>query len=399
MGRTMPARLRPRFLTGLCVAFVLGAATLPVAACPFCPSAAMSLAEQLSIAEGTLLVTWASAKPDTDDKPGSTTFQIQQVIKGIDGVKVGGKVVLNRYRSGKTGEMFLLMGADTGTERGVDWGDPLEVTQTSLKYILESPTPEIDPQERLAYFLKYLENVDPIIANDAFAEFANAQYTDVVALRQKLPREKLREWIVKPETLQVRIGFYGMLLGLCGDETDAKLLEQRILQPAGEFRLGVDGMIGGYLLIRGAAGLEVIERHKFRQKGVPFSETFAAMQALRFMWTYGDGKIAPERLRESQRVLLDNPNLTDLVIADLARWKDWSIQERLLAMYGKAPYETTQAKRAIIRFMLASTKDLPAGKPGATLPVHVVRGQAALAKLRQIDPKLVAEAERFFLSE
>ncbi len=32
------------------------------------------------------------------------------------------------------------------------------------------------------------------------------------------------------------------------------------------------------------------------------------------------------------RMLLDRPELADLVIADLARWEDWSVQDKLMAM-------------------------------------------------------------------
>ncbi|GIS58489.1 MAG: hypothetical protein CM1200mP2_07140 [Planctomycetaceae bacterium] len=103
--------------------------------------------------------------------------------------------------------------------------------------------------------------------------------------------------------------------------------------------------MSGYLLLVGEKGLPLIEQLKLknqflvdangkvltdkkgRKKLVPFSETYAAMQALRFMWSYADGRIAKPRLGQSMRILLDRPKLADLVIADLARWKDWSIRE------------------------------------------------------------------------
>jgi len=125
---------------------------------------------------------------------------------------------------------------------------------------------------------------------------------------------------------------------------------------------------------------------------VPFSETYAAMQALRFMWTYGE-RIDKERLRESMRILLDRPELADLVIADLARWEDWSIIDRLMSLYDAEEYGIPSIKRAIVRYMLVASKNKP--EEGAAAD-HVKKAQKYLDTLRKTDPKTVKQAERFF---
>ena len=51
------------------------------------------------------------------------------------------------------------------------------------------------------------------------------------------------------------------------------------------------------------------------------------------MWTYEPDIIPKGRLKESLRLLLDRPELADLVIADLSRWKDWKIMDRLMTIY------------------------------------------------------------------
>jgi hypothetical protein len=214
-------------------------------------------------------------------------------------------------------------------------------------------------------------------------------------------------------------------------------MEQRVVNKGeDEFRLGIDGVMGGYLLLKGPAGLDVVDKAKFLDKKVPFSETYAALQALRFMWQYGDDRISKERLRASMRLLLDRPELSDIVIADLARWKDWTVQDRLRGMYGQEAYDVPSVKRAIVRYMFASTKDTgdkPAADKGASekvapeqpaagdspkpaaeanpkpvspvgtgtivaagpVPPHVAKGLKYLDELREKDPKLVKDVERF----
>lgn len=229
-----------------------------------------------------------------------------------------------------------------------------------------------------------------------------------------MPREKLRKWVTSPETPATRLGLYGLLIGLCGNGDDAQAIEKRIVQETEDFRLGIDGLMSGYLLLSGNEGLEVIEKTKLKDASVPFSETYAAMQALRFMWKYAEGRIEPERLRESMRILLERPELADLVIADLARWNDWGVQDRLMTMYRRTqepakktadgeevqdPYNIPSIKRAIVRYMLVSSKDAAdeavAGKD-AKLPEHVVKGRKYVEELRKLDPKTVQQAERFF---
>lgn len=387
-----PARLLSAGLLLAAGALLLSTPTVSPA-CPFCSAPTLTLSEQFTKAEAVLLVSWAGGDKAVADKAGNTKYEIVQVVRDPDKkYKKGENIVLERYRSGKKGDLSLLMGTKAET---IDWGTPLDVTETSFNYIAQAPPPESAPEKRLAYFLKFLEFPDQTISNDAYSEFANAAYKDIVPMAKLMPRDKLRKWVAGNDIPVTRLGLYGMMLGLCGDESDAAIMQQKILEKSDEFRLGVDGIMGGYLLLTGDKGLDVIEKSKFLDKKVPFSETYAAMQALRFMWTYGKGRIPADRLRQSMRLLLVRPELTDLVIADLARWKDWSLQDKLMEMYGAEEYNVPSIKRAIIRYMIASSKDVSAGG-GKETPKHAEVGAKNLKTLRERDPKMVAEAERFF---
>lgn len=365
--------------------------------CPSCDFPSLTLAESLAQTDAAILVQWASGKKPTEDSAGNTNYEVKQILRNYKGkLKVGDRVTLPRYRASKVGDLFVLMGSHQTT---LEWGSPLEVTETAFNYISQSPSPEVPTVKRLEYYAKFLEYSDPMIANDAYGEFANSPYKDVAAVAEKIPREKVRKWVTSPDTPGTRLGLYGLMIGVCGNKDDAEMVRKKITEETDEFRLGIDGLMSGYLVLTGEKGLAVIDEAKLKDDDVPFSETYAAMQALRFMWRYGEGRIEKQRLRESMRILLERPELADLVIADLARWKDWGIQDRLMKMYGAGEYNIPSIKRAIVRYMLVCSKDIPkdatAGE-NSKLPKHVVSAKKHVAELRKKDAKTVSEAERFF---
>jgi hypothetical protein len=414
-------------LFGLLAAGLLLAGTVATRAvgCPFCSAPSQTLAEQVAQADGVCLVQFVKGEPAKDQDLGTSVYEVLQVVKSPkDSLKKGDHINLARYRTAKAGDLFLVMGTRAGKDNAIEWGSPTEITEPAFAYVAQAPAPEVSTAKRLKYFVRFLEFPDQLVANDAYSEFANAPYKDIAGVASLLPREKIREWLTRPETPQTRLGLYGMLLGLCGNDTDAKMLAEKIAPNSDEFRIGLDGMISGYLLLTGNSGLNNIDDWKFKihnGKKAAFSETYAAMMGLRFMWQYAGGKISNDRLQQSMRILLDQPELADLVIADLARWKDWSVQARLMSLYGKGEYNIPSIKRSIIRYMLASTDTkgeagaAPAAATGGTasgaqstggaasgnVPTEAnlesaARGKKYLEELRKRDPRTVKEAERFF---
>lgn len=372
------------------------------------------MAEQLQQSDHLLLGKWIGGDKATETKAGTARFEVLEVAKSVgDRFKVGETLELPQYLPGSEKSTYALMGPDA---RLVDWQVPSEVSAAAWKYLSELPPPVTDPAkqtERLAFAIDYLEHPDQIVANDAFAEFAAAPYEVIVPLRDRLPREKLRKLVTDPKTPVTRIGLYGLLLGLCGTDEDAVAMEQKIVAANSEFRLGLDGVMAGYLLIRGEDGLKVLEDSKMKvtkqtnadgkEIDIPFSEIYATMQALRFLWTYEPDRIPKDRLKQSMRLLLENPQLSDLVIADLSRWKDWSIQDRLMTMYDDEKYNIPAVKRAIVRFMHYCSQDKSAapapaeGDPEKAVPAHVAEAIANLAILEKKDPKTVGDAKRYLI--
>lgn len=401
------------------LAFVASSATI-VLACPFCSAPSLTLSEQLSQAQVAATAEWVSAVEPDGKNVASTVVKVRDILVG-SAIKPGDTVTLDSYRTGEPGDLFLILAnsPDASSEAaptfeqanpgaapiaetfvpgqgGLQWSTPIDITEEAAKYLAKLPAPGTPTQDRLAFFLNYLEFPDDTVSNDAYAEFASAPYEEIHPLAEKMPRDKIRGWVTSPDTPPTRLGLYGLMLGLCGEPADKKLMEAKITEQTDDFRLGIDGVMGGYLLLSGVEGLELIEARKLKDRTIPFSETYAAMQALRFLWSDGakddESQFTRDRLRQSMRLLLDRTELTDLVIADLARWSDWTQIERIYSLYDAEGFQIPSIKRAIVRFLLAATRV----KDNQPTDAQKALAEKYLAELNEKDPKTVKAAERFF---
>lgn len=398
------------FSLSLVFVFVLNAVASAAHLCPFCDAPTLVMAEQIQMCDHLLLGKWVGGEKSTELRGGSAKFEVIDVgfSKG-NRFKSGQVVEIPQYIAGSKTATYTLMGPE---ERLEDWHSPMEVTDEGWKYLSKMPVPVTDPKaqsERLKYFIPYFEHPDQFVSNDAFSEFAAAPYDVIVQIKDQLPREKILKWLTDPKTAVTRIGFYGLMAGLCGQPEDAALLEKKIVTLDADFRLGIEGVMAGYLLLSGEQGLVVLEDTKMRTKvasnaegkeiPLPFSETYAVMQALRFMWTYEPDHLPKERLKQSMQILLDRPELADLVITDLARWKDWSIQDRLMAMYDDEKFSIPAIRRAIVRYLYYCSQDKgeATGEEVAAPTETALKAQENLKILEEKDPKTVGDAKRYLI--
>ena len=390
---------RTTTVAGLLVilAVLILAFTAPTAlACPICGQPTITLPERLARADVALLVEWVSAQPAKDTLAESTTYEVAQVHRdGTGKYKIGETITVAQFTAGKAGNLFFLMG-QKDDKLGVKWeiGPALAVTETSYQYIIQAPSPETPAEKRLAYFIKFLEFPDVAIANDAFAQFVNAPTKDIVSVAGKLPREKIKTWLADPKTPVTRQSGYGLMLGLCGGTDEARFLERRIANIDPERQTGLEGVMFGYLLLAGESGLESLEKDYLGNPHAPEGKAYPAYLATRYFWFFGNEKIGRPRLQEAMRRLLEQPTYTDLAIITLAEWKDWSLHDRLMQLYGSKSGVEASTKKTIIKYMIASTKDV--AKDANVAPAHVAAGRKCLEELRQRDPRLVAETEKFF---
>jgi len=322
----------------------------------------------------------ASAPSDSSAK---IPARVHSVLKGKELLGDTPIVALPADSSLPTGSLLILFGEDDG-ESGAearDW-EWIAADEAVIGYVAGSPSLRVEAPRRLAYFARYLDHGNLTVAEDAYLEFAHAPYDVVQGAAGHLPMAAIRQWIVDPAVPAQRKGFYGLALGLSVDDektANAQLLRRLILEPAGDFRGGFDGILAGYLLAAGETALELIEERILANPDSAEGDVRHAMNALRFYHESGR-QIPAARLCEALEHLLKRPEFAAPAIVDLARWQDWEAAERIVGLYDAPPSQhQSSVRRAIIGYLLVC--------PTPAAAAH-------LRTLRQRDPDLVEEVQR-----
>ncbi len=378
-------------LTAVCAAMVSAQGL----ACPFCPIPDAPLGQQVASSDAALLVRWTSSSPadGQNGARGVTAYEVVRVLRQPkDQWQSDSRLQLDGERAGRAGDLYLLLGAG---EAEMQWKNPIRMTESCFAYVAQAPGRDAPSAVRLTYYLRFLENPDELIANDAFAEFASSPYREIEPLAGQFSAAELRRWIACRATNQSRLGFYGMMLGLCGAPADAAFLKTEIERPTEGFRLGLDGMMAGYVLLVGNDGLALLESTFTAGSSTgQLTSTYAAVQTLRFLWEYARNRFDENRVRGAMRLLLYSPEFAEMAIKDLARWEDWEVMPRLMELYDSPSFGTRPIRRAVVQYLIMLRRKTS----GSTSETQVQLGQAAtrhLETLRNRDPGLVKDAEKY----
>ena len=316
----------------------------------------------------------ATHGPDERNDMGMVTFSVEDVLHGAkhsEGVTEVKTIYFGKFEKG---DRFLLLGGDAPE---VVWSAE-HLSKRGAAYTKQIARLLDDEVARLAFCLQHLRDSDDSVASDARLEFSIAPYSAVKQLKPNLNHDRLVEWLVDPSVESSLKRLYFKMLGICGSEKDLPMLEG-ILRNAKDDQ-ALDGAIGCYLSLGGADVLPLVNELYLANRQSSFVHAYSAILAVRFH--IDQENIIPRKvLLESIQLVLQRSELADLVVADLARWEDWSQVDRLVKMYAEADPNENWIRVPVINYM----RKCP-------LPV----AEDVLKKLKAIDPKAFKRAETFY---
>ena len=402
---------------------IFGSAALQ--ACPFCSATAQTLSQEMDSSDVVVLARLVKGAlppkngPDAlgrfgviDPDTGIATFEIYKTLKGEPLLKGIEKIDVVFFGPPEKDKSFLITGI--GTEK-VDWSTPLPLSDKAVQYVEQLPNLPADGAARLEFFQQHLEDDNPLLRQDSYDEFARAPYDEVIALADRMDHDQLVEWISSSTTGPSRRRLYLTMLGVCGNQGDLPLLKDMIFSDHREVepgvkqlvqaglslggpialplvteivrshersrKLGLDAMIACYIKLAGPEVLPAINERFLKDTKAEYTHTYNALMALRFHGEETD-VIPRKQLLESVRLLLDHPDFADQVIPDLARWDDWEILDRLVAMFGNADDRSFVRQPIVTYLIVASEQEGDVG----------TRAKKALEKLESLDPESVERA-------
>ncbi len=349
--------------------------------CPFCNAVKPTLAQLQDSAVVTILCEATDQPTEHGDK--AQSFKVLRALEGKERI-ASESVRIKPDVPVKSGSLVLLTGEGAAEVplAELTWtATPLD--EVAASYVAREPGLRESSAKRLAFFAKYLEHANPLLAEDAYLEFGHATFDQTAEAANSLPSKKLRGWLVDPTVPPARKGFYALALGFAKDGDDRRLnrelLHEQIMAPANDFRAGFDGILAGYLLLAGKPGLELIELRYLANPKAADGDVRHALKAVRFYHDYGK-EIESAQLAAAEVRVLDRPEFAAEAITDLARWQDWSIVSQVAGDYELKAYSDSTTRRAIVAYL----KFCP--KPEAT---------EQLDRLRRVDPQGVADAEKY----
>ncbi len=401
-----------RYLRWL-IAVVVASGIVGVAsACPFCSSQGQTFTGEVNQADFILVGELRNAKRDNNDiTRGTTELHIETVVK--DHPYLAGKkmITLPRYvpTDGKADERRYLVfcavypqlsdltrAAAISSLTLADFrtytvdpyrGEPLKADSLLPKYLQGSlKIREQGADAKLNYFYQYLDSPELLISSDAYMEFGNADYPEVMALSKTLAPEKLLKWLKDPQTPASRFGLYGMMLGHCGTKDNAEQLLSMINDTQKTYSSGLDGLFTGYLMLDPKLGWEQLKA-VLKDESKEFPVRYAALKAVRFFAEYRPDLLTKDQIGEVMMILVKQPDIADLPIEDLRKWGRWDLADQIIQIGSAESHQSVNiVRRAVLRYALSASEKSKVAKD-------------FVDEQRKLNPDRVKMVEEFLVDE
>lgn len=363
-------------------------------ACPFCGAQGETLSGEVAKADFIVFGVMKNAKQDPADfTRGTTELHIEETVKGHEFLK--DKKVLTVPRvirpTGKEKEvrylLFCLVNPDDADPKNLSKakfdayrGEQMQPESKLPSYLKNATVARTKPAvERLRFFFDYLTDSDLVISSDALMEFGNTEYADVRKLAEDrvnpLSPDKIAGWLKDKNTPASKYGLLGLLLGHCGDaKKHADLLRSMVDDKDNQFNSGLDGIFAAYILLDKEKGWKRLFEYSASQPA-EFNTQFTVLKVLRFFYEYRPDVVAHPTVLEGMKVLAALPDIADMPIEDLRKWKRWELTDFVLNFDGQESHNKFGiVRRAILRFAIQAAD---AGNQKAKAFVKVAEGKDA----------------------
>lgn len=249
-------------------------------------------------------------------------------------------------------EIFLLAGVHSKTdstdgESAIRWKIVKPISVAFRHHAVDIAELQATEFDRLKFYRDFLMDSDSDISSNATTQLMIASDELFAKVSKGMNREPLRKRLENSKLPNYLHSLYLAMLSHCGNQADAKWLQTQIIERSNS--LGLEAWIGCYLALAGQDGLPFVNRQLLNTPEPSFRDRYAALLALRYVRDQHPACLPQEALLQSFHQFLDDDQLADLMIMDLAHMKDWESLDRLVVMFQNP--ETEWVRRPIVNFV------------------------------------------------
>lgn len=349
----------------------------PALACSLCGamSKRVSLVQEFEQANVAVYGHLKNAKLlDAKNGKGTTEFHIDAVVKDAPGFPREKMIVLSRFLPALDPKdppryvMFFRV-----PSKSLEPYNGRQLTSAEVLHFVAKVTSYRDnPAEALRFAGKHLDDADPQIAEEAFLAFAKADDKLVNQVAKGMTPEMLRKLIKTPDLEPERLSMYAYLLGACGDKSDIEQLKSLLKDPSPRMFRAYEGILAGYIMMQPKEGW-AFAHETLRNPKSEFVLRYAVLRTLRFFYNANAEEHGANVLL-GEGMAIVQPEIADVAIQDLTRWKRWEHTKLIVSCYDKATHQSPLVKYGLVRYALACPQ---------------AEAKALVDRVRREDPKLL----------
>ena len=222
-------------------------------ACPFCTVESQTLSEELNSVDAAVLAKLVkeaapvelgtdgtSGKGAAGAATGDATFKIVEVLRGKELLGDTKQIEVTYFGAPDHDQVFLITGIGTDP---IGWTTPLPLSAAAVEYVHRLDGVAAGGADRLVFFQDYLQHDDPLLAQDAYDEFARAPYPVLHDLVDRMNHDQLVAWISDPAVSPSGKRLYLTMLGICGTAQDLPFFEEMLVSNYAAKRPLVEGLV------------------------------------------------------------------------------------------------------------------------------------------------------------
>lgn len=326
---------------------------------------AQPLITQLSAAKGIVVASLVSStqkhSDGTDDPVGTTTFKIHNQLKAHPILNGKTFMAVGRYIpvTPKTrGTKFVIFYDIFQSKIDAYQGLTVQAAGGMPEYIhglLKAAKKPIAQQ--LLFTFDYLRHPDSQVALDAFLlhdKLLQEDYPKWLQAARQFPPKKLYQWLQQKKLLPGQMTYFALALShCCKDAVHAEKVCRALLAKTQKKEQSVsrDRIYQALILLTPKEGMATLS-HVASNPRESFMNRYCCLRALRFFLTERKGTVPRPDLLKLMGQLLQQSDITDIVIEDLRKMNCWQFTTEILDLVNRKQFDEPIVQRAVLRYAI-----------------------------------------------